>query len=121
MAAEYKHLSQFSVLPLDKFEGDSPYFRQPKEVGCFSLDEERQFLDNDSRLRYYTPPEVVDFDLRAGYKEFIRRDEEKKDRLDDMLRWIKLHPEKFRIKGDDLRGDGRLVDNMQQFWYPLDE
>ena len=119
MAANYKFLSKFSVLPVDKFEGECPYFRQPKQVGCFSLDEERMFLDNDSRLRYYSPPEVVNFDLRVGYKEFIRRDEEKKDRLDDMLRWIKKHPENFALSGDTSHNDGRLVcyDYKDMFWF----
>ena len=109
MAADYKLLSKFSVLPVDKFEGENPYFRQPKQVGCFSLDEERLFLDNDSRLRFYSPPEVVNFDLRVGYKDFIRRDEEKKDRLDDMLRWVKKHPEMFALSGDgNSQSDARL-------------
>ena len=109
MAANYKLLSKFSVVPVDKFEGECPYFRQPKQVGCFSLDEEREFLDNDSGLRHYSPPEVVNFDLRLGYKEFIRREEEKKDRLDDMLRWIEKHPENFALSGDKSQNDGRLV------------
>ena len=112
MATNYKLLSKFSVLPVDKFEGECPYFRQPKQVGCFSLNEERLFLDDDSRLRFYSPPEVVNFDLRVGYKEFIRRDEDKKDRLDDMLRWIKKHPETFELSGDGgSQSDGRLAVN----------
>ena len=113
MAANYKVLSKFSVLPVHKFEGECPYFRQPKQVGCFSLNEERLFLDDDSRLRFYSPPEVVNFDLKVGYKEFVRRDEEKKDRLDDMLRWIKKHPEMFALSGDgSLQKEARLTPTL---------
>lgn len=108
----YKALSKFSVLPIDKFEGECPYFRQPKQVGYFSLNEDRLFLDDDSRLRFYMPPELVDFDLRVGYKEFIRRDEDKNERLDDMLRWIKKHPEVFEVSG----GGGSCEDGRCGFF-----
>lgn len=100
MAAENKLLSKFSVLPVHKFDRECPYFRQPRELGFFSLDEKRQFLDNNCKLRLYDPPEIVNFDLSIGYKDFIRRDEEKKDRLDDLLTWINKHREKFLVEGE---------------------
>lgn len=107
MESRFDFLSKFSVLPVDKFDGDNPYFRQPSEVGYFSLDNNRIFLDNNSRLRCYSPPEVVNFDLRVGYKDFIRRNEDKKERLDHMLRWISRHSEKFRVKKDTTQEDRR--------------
>ena len=99
--------SKFSVFPIQKFEGVNPYFRVPTEVGCFSLDIDCQFLDDKSRLRYYTPPEVVNCDLGVGYKDFIRKNEDEHDGLDNLLRWIKQHPEKFTVDRQASQDDGR--------------
>ena len=72
------------------YERDFPVYKQPVEVGCFSLDGERRFFNDDRQIRYYEEPErSPNFDLRDGYKDrFIKRDDSVKEKLDHILRWI---------------------------------
>ncbi|XP_019957361.2 decapping and exoribonuclease protein [Paralichthys olivaceus] len=72
------------------YERDFPVYKQPVEVGCFSLDAERRFFNDDRQMRYYEGPErSPNFDLRDGYKDrFIKRDDSVKEKLDHILRWI---------------------------------
>ena len=87
----------FSVTPIDAFRGSLPFYRQPVEVGCFSLDSDRGFHDDKRQLRYFSPPHNIDFNLRAGYKEFVKRNEDEKEGLEHLLRWTHCHKEKFEI------------------------
>ncbi len=87
----------FTVSPIDAFRGRLPFYRQPVEVGCFSLDKNRGFHDDKRQLRYFSPPHNIDFDLRAGYKEFVKRNEDEKEGLEHLLQWTNRHKEKFEI------------------------
>ena len=89
--------SNLQVSPISRFRGDLPFFRQPAELGHFSLDSERNFHDDNRQLRRFRPPHTIDFDLSVGYKDFVARDEEKKERLDHLLMWIQAHKGKFEI------------------------
>ncbi|MCJ8739273.1 hypothetical protein PDJAM_G00045280 [Pangasius djambal] len=80
------------------YERVFPQYRQPVEVGVFSLDSERAFFNDSRQLRYYVDPgNKPSFNLRDGYRDrFIKRDDGVKERLDHILRWIvanrpKLH------------------------------
>lgn len=72
------------------YERDFPVYKQPVEVGCFSLDSERRFFNDSRQMRYYVEPDRnPNFDLRDGYKDrFIKRDDSVKEKLDHILRWI---------------------------------
>ena len=90
--------SELNVHP-SEFVGRFPYFRQPREIASFSLDKKRTFHYDRSHLKVYVaPPSArnVAFDLRVGYGCFIKRDEMKKEYLDELLRCILLSSEKFR-------------------------
>ena len=90
--------SEFNVRPKN-FEGNFPYFRQPREISAFSLDEKRIFHHDRSRLRVYAPPSNtrnVSFNLRDGYSIFVKRDETKKEYLDELLRCILGSTGKFQ-------------------------
>lgn len=87
----------FTVSPIEAFRGELPFYRQPVEVGCFSLDDKRGFHDDNRQLRLFSPPHKIDFDLRAGYKEFVKRDEDEKEGLEHLLQWTDRHREKFEI------------------------
>ena len=99
--ARRPHGSSFQILPIEQFNKSSPYYRQPVEIGGFSLDENRKFHDDKKKLRKYKPPSstVLDFDLRIGYKSFVARDEDVAERLDHLLQWINLHRNKFELPG----------------------
>ncbi|KAF3700204.1 Decapping and exoribonuclease protein [Channa argus] len=72
------------------YERDFPLYKQPVEVGCFSLDSERRFFNDSRQMRYYVEPDRnPNFDLRDGYRDrFIKRDDNVKEKLDHMLQWI---------------------------------
>ncbi|KAM9346569.1 decapping and exoribonuclease protein [Symphorus nematophorus] len=74
----------------EQYERDFPVYKQPVEVGCFSLDSERRFFNDSRQMRYYVEPDRnPNFDLRDGYKDrFIKRDDSVKEKLDHILRWI---------------------------------
>lgn len=87
-----RHEARFPTLSTRKelYEKDFPLYKQPVEVGCFSLDSKRRFFNDQRQLRYYTEPELnPNFDLRDGYKDrYVKRDERVKEKLDHILRWI---------------------------------
>ena len=90
--------SEFKVR-LKDFEGNFPYFRQPREISSFSLDSQREFHHDRSHLRLYAPPDNsrnVSFNLRDSYNCFIKRDETKKEHLDELLKCILLNVDKFQ-------------------------
>ncbi|XP_033827615.1 decapping and exoribonuclease protein [Periophthalmus magnuspinnatus] len=72
------------------YEKVFPLYKQPIEVGCFSLDSERRFFNDKRQLRFYTDPGLnPSFDLRDGFKDrYVKRDENVKEKLDHILRWI---------------------------------
>ncbi|BFZ18016.1 hypothetical protein BsWGS_21055 [Bradybaena similaris] len=80
---------------------DKPFYTllsEPAETGCFSLDENRQFRHDSSQLRVFSPPDdwkKCSLDLRDGYHDMIKRDESKKEFLDDLLRWVICNQQKF--------------------------
>ena len=89
----------FDVPSPDAFHAKLPFFRQPVEIGNFSLDGERKFHNDQRLLRRFSPPHKIDFDLRVGYKEFIARDEDKREALDHLLMWVQAHRDKFQVIG----------------------
>lgn len=72
------------------YERDFPVYKQPVEVGCFSLDSKRRFFNDSRQMRYYVEPDRnPNFDLRDGYKDrFVKRDDSVKEKLDHMLSWV---------------------------------
>lgn len=72
------------------YERDFPVYKQPVEVGSFSLDSHRRFFNDKRQMRYFVEPERnPNFDLRDGYKDrFIKRDDSVKEKLDHILKWI---------------------------------
>lgn len=84
------------------YRGPFPFYRSPSELGCFSLDAQRQYHGDARALRYYSPPPAhgpgPDFDLRDGYPDRYKpRDEEVRERLDHLLRWVLEH--RHRLDG----------------------
>lgn len=83
------------------YERDFPLYKQPVEVGCFSLDSQRRFFNDDRQMRFYVEPDKSpNFDLRDGYKDrYVKRDENVKERLDHILKWIITNMSKLKSKG----------------------
>lgn len=93
----------FNVCPQSKFDVEFPYFRKPIEIGCFSQDSERKVVLTRQQMKFYvvpTNPDNVAFDLRIGYRDFIRKDETRPDLLDDLLKWILKTPSVFTVQSN---------------------
>ncbi|KAF5891814.1 decapping and exoribonuclease protein, partial [Clarias magur] len=80
------------------YERVFPQYRQPVEVGVFSLDSQRAFFNDSRQLRYFVDPgNKPKFNLRDGYRDrFVKRDDGVKERLDHILRWIVANRTKLR-------------------------
>lgn len=91
--AKTKRNEPFDVWPVSRFDRKFPYFRLPSELGSFSLDASRDYVDSRSHLRVYCPPSDrnISWDLSRGYNVFIQRDESKKEYIDHLLKWVQLH------------------------------
>ncbi|XP_029441741.1 decapping and exoribonuclease protein [Rhinatrema bivittatum] len=76
----------------DLYDAAFPFYKQPLEIGHFSLDATRKFFGDSRQLRYYSPPptgEGPHFDLRDGYRDrYVKQDESIKERLDHLLCWV---------------------------------
>jgi len=84
---------QFDVWPVSRFNQEFPFFRLPSELGSFSLDASRTYVDSRSQLRVYSPPSDrnIAWNLSNGYSVFIQRDESKIEFIDHLLQWIQVH------------------------------
>ncbi|XP_026063236.1 decapping and exoribonuclease protein [Carassius auratus] len=82
------------------YERPFPLYKQPVEVGCFSLDSRRVFCNDPRQLRYYVQPaQSPGFDLRDGYtSRFVKRDDSVKEKLDHVLRWILANRDKIQTR-----------------------
>ncbi|OJJ43730.1 hypothetical protein ASPZODRAFT_19035 [Penicilliopsis zonata CBS 506.65] len=80
----------FDIQPIGRFEGSNTSIRRPKEIACFSYDDQHQFRLDDSSLRYYYPPHLP-VDLNQGFETFQKLDDTGDDHLDALLETIIAH------------------------------
>lgn len=77
-----------------------PKFTKPKIIGYFSLDYERSWSQDAKQLGYYYPlsklQNKINFDLNQGIENVIRKDPDRDEKIDHLLRWIKLNPDKLQ-------------------------
>ncbi len=93
-------LKKYPIHPLTKYDANKfPFFKQPREVGFYSLDKDRK-LHHDARLRkfFFPPPrdEEIEFNLGHGYEKFRKRDDDVKERLDNILTWLVKNKHTFQ-------------------------
>ncbi|XP_074839317.1 decapping and exoribonuclease protein-like [Carettochelys insculpta] len=95
------------TLPVEPalYAGPFPFYRQPAEVGHFSLDAQRRYHPDARQLRYFAPPPAghpePPFDLRHGYRHrYVQRDEDRREGLEHILRWVAGHRDQLQAQGD---------------------
>ncbi|KAL1959981.1 hypothetical protein VTO42DRAFT_649 [Malbranchea cinnamomea] len=74
----------FDIQPLNRFATSSAAIRRPKEIACFSYDDEHKFRLDESSLRYYYPPSLP-ADLNRGFETFEKLDDTADEHLDALL------------------------------------
>ncbi|KAK3846263.1 MAG: RAI1 like PD-XK nuclease-domain-containing protein [Linnemannia gamsii] len=93
--------NQFPVHPLDRFKVKCAPFRQPIEIGSFSYDEQRNFIMDDSQLKYYFPPDLTKpNNLSANYEKYISRDLTVDEHIDALLDALICIREREQEQGD---------------------
>ncbi|KAK6541631.1 decapping endonuclease targeting mRNA [Orbilia ellipsospora] len=67
-----------------RFAGRSSNIKRPREITCFSYDENHVLRHDESSLRYYYTP-ALHGDLSGGYDSFIKHDDSVDEHLDSLL------------------------------------
>ncbi|KAH7937423.1 hypothetical protein HPB49_011997 [Dermacentor silvarum] len=86
---------------VEQSNGKFPSFREPREIGNFSLlGEQREYVDGAAQMKYLRMPNQrhrLMWDLNRGYEVAVRRDRSLNERLDNLLRWILRNKDKFLL------------------------
>ncbi|KAM3073564.1 decapping endonuclease targeting mRNA, variant 2 [Clarireedia jacksonii] len=77
----------FDIQPIGRFVGSSAAIRRPREIACFSYDDNHEFRLDDSSIRYYYPP-YLGADLSKGFDTFKKLDDATDDHLDSLLKTL---------------------------------
>ncbi|EWC45081.1 hypothetical protein DRE_06220 [Drechslerella stenobrocha 248] len=67
-----------------RFAGKSAMIKRPKEITCFSYDDNHVLRHDGSSLRYYYTPDLHS-DLGEGFSSFIKHDDSVDEHLDSLL------------------------------------
>jgi hypothetical protein len=73
-----------SVFTVSSYPWNAPLIICPKEITCFSYDENHQFRLDASSLRYYYPA-ILPADLSRGFDAFRQLDDTNDDHLDGLV------------------------------------
>jgi len=96
---------------------DDCTLRKPAEVGRFSLDQSREFHHDRSSMHCFTSPtnqkNFPHLDLNDGYgtERFIKRNDDVKEGLDNMLKWMLCNKSRFV---DDIQPHKKLKPSTEE-------
>ncbi|KAI2697681.1 hypothetical protein CBS147332_8664 [Penicillium roqueforti] len=91
--------STFNIQPLHRFHGANTSIRRPREIACFSYDENRRFSLGDSSMAYYYTP-ALPADLNIGYETFQKLNDVPDEHLDALLDTLVAHEKETEKKCD---------------------
>ncbi|KAJ3166147.1 Dom-3 Z [Geranomyces variabilis] len=78
--------SVLAVDPIERFKVRCAAYQQPKEIVCFSYDEERKLsMGSDDKLSYYCEPDIQSANLSSGFPDRYVMREPVPERLDALL------------------------------------
>ncbi|KAH9901996.1 RAI1-domain-containing protein [Xylariomycetidae sp. FL2044] len=80
----------FDIQPIQRFAGESEAVKRPKEIACFSYDDQHQFHLGDSSMQWYYPAELGS-DLSRGFESFDKHDDSADEHLESLLSTIAAH------------------------------
>lgn len=90
-----------------------PQLREPKEIGCFSLIGDREYVHSNRKMGYLVEPEPtspLDWDLNKGFAKRIPKSHSLVEKLDNLLRWVVDNLEKFSAPCDHGKPTGLHTD-----------
>lgn len=68
-----------------------PSYGQPKQIGYFCVDGNREYTPGKAYMKYYYPPpdpKSINFDLNIGYEGTIKKEFDLNERIDFLLKWV---------------------------------
>ncbi|PVU88880.1 hypothetical protein BB559_005331 [Furculomyces boomerangus] len=82
-------ISKFNMHPLSQFRRDYPTFSEPSELSYFSIDSNRNIVNDDSALSLFSPNKTpMGADLSEGYESWIKKDSNVVEHLDNLLNHV---------------------------------
>ncbi|CAG8072727.1 unnamed protein product [Penicillium olsonii] len=91
------NMSTFNINPVQRFAGANTSIRRPREIACFSYDDQRRFSLGDSSMAYYYTPNLP-ADLNKGYDTFQKLDDVADEHLDALLDTLVAHEKETKKK-----------------------
>ena len=86
----------FALERLEDFNQPFPSYRQPVEIGYFSVDGDRKLLRNRSQLKYYSAPKKLHLPLSLGYESCVAKKDANKEGIQLLLEWITYNAQCFQ-------------------------
>lgn len=90
-------ISRFPINPVNQFRGASASIKRPQEVAHFSYDDEHQYVEDESGINYYCPPQMG-ADLKEGFATFRHYEDTTDPHLDSLLRALENKERKSGLK-----------------------
>lgn len=102
----------FSLERLEDFNQPFPSYRQPVEIGYFSVDGDRKMLRNKSQLKYYSAPKKLNLALSSGYESRVAKKDAREEGIDLLLEWITYNAQCFQPQSPS--GNKETIKHQQQ-------
>lgn len=90
------HMLHFSLERLEDFNQPFPSYRQPVEIGHFSVNSDRKMVRNKSQLKYYSAPKKLSLPLSAGFDTYVNKKDTRAEGIKLLLEWITHNSQCFR-------------------------
>ncbi|CAG8243905.1 unnamed protein product [Penicillium salamii] len=90
-------MATFNIQPVQRFAGANTSIRRPREIACFSYDDQRRFSLGDSSMAYYYTPNLP-ADLNKGYDTFQKLNDVADEHLDALLDTLMAHEKETEKK-----------------------
>ena len=107
-------MARFQIRPIARYVGPCASVKRPKvcppplslsqsvlthtphqEFTCFSYDDNHQYRQDDSSIRWYYPPQYMGIDLSRGVDSFIRHDDSVDEHLVGLLRAVQHYESEY--------------------------
>lgn len=102
----------FSLERLEDFNQPFPSYRQPVEIGHFSIDGDRKMTRNKTQLKYYSAPKKLNLPLSSGYESCVAKKDHRAEGIKLLLEWITFNAQCFQPQSPS--GNKELVKHQQQ-------
>lgn len=101
----------FTLERLEDFNQPFPSYRQPLEIGYFSVDTDRKLLRNKSQLKYYSAPKKLQLPLSSGYESCVAKKDSREEGIKLLLEWITYNAQCFQPQSPS--GSKELMKHQQ--------